>query len=120
MFEGFKINYLLYQEKGILFHRIFNSHISRPSKHSSIIKSDLRHFSLFVKRDQCLINQRLPTKFHKNLHSNRFLNREKSPKMHLFRNLELKRLKCCLAQEINLNIQKEKNIHNFYLSDDEI
>ena len=35
-----------------------------------------------------LLNQRLPTKFYKNIHSNRFLNREKSPKMQLFSNLE--------------------------------
>jgi hypothetical protein len=79
---------------------------------SSILRGDPHSFPVSVERCQCSMNQRSPTKFFTDFNSNRFLNREKPPTMQLHHNLELKRLKCCLPPEVNLNRQKKKNIHN--------
>jgi len=81
--------------------------------HLSIGRGDPQPFPLLVERCQCTMNQRSPIKFFTDFNSNRFLSREKSPTMQLHNNLELKRLKCCLPPEVNLNRQKKKNIHNF-------
>jgi len=107
------MNYLLNENVRFSFHRIFSSNKNLRSLDPSVVRGDQHSFPLLVELCQRSINQRLPTKFVKNLISNRFLNSEKSPTMQILNNLELKGLKCCVPPEVYLNRQKKKNIHNF-------
>jgi len=107
------MNYLLNENVRFSFHRIFSSNKNLHSLDPSVVRGDQHSFPLLVELCQRSIIQRLPTKFVKNFIFNRFLSREKSPTIQLHNNLELKRLKCCLPPEVNLNRQKKKNIHNF-------